>query len=93
MKKNFQIFYLRDKDSNEIDMIIQKPTGEEILVEIKSSNRSHREHGKFLKKFLALWDRPCTAQMWSNDSKNRKIGAVRHYHWKTALKRIFQDTK
>lgn len=90
-EKNFQISYLRDKDNNEVDMIIQKPTGEEILVEIKSSSRSHREHGKILEKFLALWDRPCTAQVWSNDLKNRKIGSVRYYHWKTALKRIFHD--
>ena len=92
-EKNFQISYLRDKDNNEIDMIIQKPTGEEILIEIKSSDRSHREQGKALEKFLSLWDRPCTAQVWSNDPKNRKIGPVRYYHWKTALRRIFQDTK
>lgn len=89
-EKNFYISYLKDKDGNEIDIIIQKPTGEEILVEIKSSDRSQREHGRVLEKFLTLWDRPCTAQVWSNDPKNRKIGPVRHYHWKTALRRIFR---
>ena len=92
-EKNFQVFYLRDKDNNEIDMIIQKPKGEEVLVEIKSSDQSRREHGRTLEKFMKLWDRPCMAQVWSNDPKNRKIGSVRHYHWKTALKRIFHDTK
>lgn len=90
-EKNFQISYLRDKNNNEVDMIIQKPTGEEILVEIKSSDRSHREYQKTLEKFLIAWDRPCTAQVWSNDPKNRKIGPVKHYHWKTALKQIFQN--
>ena len=92
-EKNFQASYLRDKDNNEIDLIIQKPTGEEILVEIKSSDRTQKEHGKVLEKFIKLWDRPCTAQVWSNDPKNRKIGSVKHYHWKTALKQIFHNAK
>ena len=90
-EKNFRISYLKDKNGNEIDIIIQKPSGEEILIEIKSSDRSLREHGKTLEKFLELWDRPCEAQVWSNDPKNRKIGPVKHYHWKTALKRIFKE--
>ena len=89
-EKNFKISYLKDKDGNEIDLIIQKPTGEEILVEIKSSDRSHKEQGKILEKFLEFWDCPCTAQIWSNDLKNRKVGSVHHYHWRTALKKIFQ---
>lgn len=92
-EKNFRISYLQDKNGNEIDIVIQKPTGKEILVEIKSSDRSQKEHGKILEKFLELWDRPCEAQVWSNDPKNRRIGPVKHYHWKTALKRIFQDRK
>ena len=92
-EKNFQIFYLKDKDGNEIDIIIQKPTGEETLVEIKPSDRSHEGQGKTLEKFLGLWDRPCTAQIWSNDPKNRKVGPVKHYHWKTALKQIFRNPK
>ena len=89
-EKNFKISYLKDKDGNEIDLIIQKPTGEEILVEIKSSDRSYKEQGKILEKFLELWDCPCTAQIWSSDPKNRKVGSVHHYHWRTALKKIFQ---
>ena len=90
-EKNFRISYLKDKDGNEIDIVIQKPSGKEILIEIKSSDCSLKEHGKTLEKFLELWDRPCEAQVWSNDPKNRKIGPVRHYHWRTALKKIFQE--
>lgn len=90
-EKNFQISYLKDKDGNEIDIIIQKPTGEEILVEVKSSDRTHRSYGKTLEKFLQIWDRPCTAQVWSNDPKNRKMDRISHYHWKTALKKIFKN--
>ena len=66
---------------------------EETLVEIKSFDRSHEGQGKTMEKFLGLWDRPCTAQVWSNDPKNRKVGPVKHYHWKTALKQIFRNPK
>ena len=87
-EKNLRISYLRDKNGQEIDLIIQKPTGEEILVEIKSSDISHKEQVKVLKKFSSLWDRPCTAQLWSNDTKNRTVDGICYYYWKTALKKI-----
>ena len=87
---NFKFYYLKDKDGNEIDIIIQQPTGKEILVEIKSSQITNKEHGKTLEKFLQVWDRPCDLQVWSQDTKNRRIGTVRHYHWKTAVKKLFQ---
>ena len=85
----FSFSYLRDKNGNEIDLIIQKPSGEEVLVEIKSSSHTKKEDGRVLEKFYKIWDRPCTTQVWSNDPKNRKVGSVFHYHWKTALKKIF----
>ena len=84
----YEISYLRDKEGNEIDLVIQKPTGEEVLVEIKSTDQTIPEYGKTLEKFLLLWDRPCKAEIWSNDRKNRKVGKVHHYHWKTALQKI-----
>ncbi|MCZ0931590.1 MAG: AAA family ATPase [Oligoflexia bacterium] len=87
---NFKFYYLRDKDGNEIDVIIQTPAGEEILVEIKSALVTNKSHGKVLEKFLPFWDRPCSLQIWSQDEKNRKIGTVQHYHWKTALKKLFK---
>ena len=86
----FNFSYLRDKNGREVDIIIQKPSGEEILIEIKSTTRTQKEDGKVLEKFLEIWDRPCQAQVWSNDPKNRKINSIVHYHWKTALTKIFQ---
>ncbi|MDE0151121.1 MAG: AAA family ATPase [Bdellovibrionales bacterium] len=82
--------YLRDKDGNEIDLIIQPPRGKELLIEIKSSEHTKKEDGQKLEKFSKAWDRPCVAQVWSNDLKNRKIGSVSHYHWKTALNKLFK---
>ena len=86
---NLKFSYLRDSNGQEIDLIIQKPSGEEILVEIKSTDIIRREHGKVLRKMMTLWDRSCTAQIWSNDTKNRKVDNIYCYHWKTALKKVF----
>ena len=88
-EKQMSFYYLRDKNGNEIDLIIQMPDGKEILVEIKSSNQTSGEQAKLLEKFKKSWDRPCEAQLWSNDLKNRKIGEVHHYHWQTALRKLF----
>ena len=72
-----------------LTLIVQKPTGEEILVEVKSTECTQREHGNKLEKFLTRWDCPCSAQIWSNDPKNRKVGNVHHYHWEKALQNVF----
>ena len=88
-EKKLRFSYLKDKDGNEIDLIIQTPKGKEFLIEIKSTERTTKEDGRKLEKFSKIWDRPCGAQVWSNDLKNRKIGSVSHYHWKTALDKIF----
>lgn len=82
--------YLKDKDGNEIDLIIQTPRGKEFLIEIKSTECTTKKDGQKLEKFSKIWDRPCVTQVWSNDLKNRKIGSVSHYHWKTALDKIFK---
>ncbi len=87
-EKNLKFSYLRDSNGQEIDLIIQKPSGEEILVEIKSSDIVNQEHGKTLRKMTAVWNLPCTAQLWSNDPKNRKTNGIHYYHWKTALKKV-----
>ena len=86
----FRFSYLRDKDGQEVDLIIQKPGGAEVLVEIKSGVRALEKHAKSLQKFMETWDRPCTGQLWSNDPKNRRVGGISFLHWKTALKRLFQ---
>lgn len=89
LEAGFRFSYLRDKDGNEVDLIIQKPGGSEILVEIKSGTRALQEHSKTLHKFMKTWDRPCAGQLWSNDPKNRRVKGISFLHWKTALKRLF----
>lgn len=48
LKKGYKFSYLRTKDDVEIDLIIQKPNGDECLVEIKSTNQPTAKHLKNL---------------------------------------------
>lgn len=48
LKKGYKFSYLRTKDDVEIDLIIQKPNGDESLVEIKSTNQPTAKHLKNL---------------------------------------------
>ena len=48
LKKGYKFSYLRTKDDVEIDLIIQKPNGDEYLVEIKSTTQPTAKHLKNL---------------------------------------------
>ena len=87
-ERDMTFSYLRDHNGNEIDLIVQKPSGEEILIEIKSTDRASKNEGKVLEKFALQWDRPFTAQVWSQDKRERKTGSVHFYHWKSGLQKL-----
>jgi len=48
LKKDYKFSYLRTKDDVEVDLIIQKPDGEEFLIEIKSATQITEKHLKNL---------------------------------------------
>ena len=48
LKKDYKFSFLRTKDDVEIDLIIQKPNGDECLVEVKSTNLPSAKHLKNL---------------------------------------------
>ena len=89
-RTRFQFSYLQDKNGAEVDVIVQKPTGKEVLVEIKSSLESRNEQAQALRRFVKCWDRPCEAQLWSQDPMNRKKDGVHFYHWQHALRKLFK---
>ncbi len=73
-KNDFKFSFLRTKDDVEVDLIIQKPNGDEILVEIKSTANPQQ---KDLKNLFLLKDsfpkaksfcicRTTTAQKWEH---------------------------
>jgi predicted AAA+ superfamily ATPase len=88
-KFNFELSFLRTKDSAEIDLIIERPGLKTLLVEIKSNKNISEKDTKSLEKFMIDWPTPCEAQVWSLDSLNKKVGQVRALFWKDAILEAF----
>lgn len=84
-KKGYQFSYLRTKDDVEIDLIIQKPDGEEYLVEIKSTTSPR---AKDLKNLYSLKDAFPRAKSFcvSRAVSSQKWDHIRVMHWGNAFK-------
>ncbi|MBY0385600.1 DUF4143 domain-containing protein, partial [bacterium] len=89
LEKHWKFSYFRTKDGVEIDLVIEKPRGVLILVEIKSWSRfpgaekvqSYHRLAKELPK--------AKKYVLSNDLIGREIEGVRYLHWREGLKEIF----
>ena len=84
-KKGYRFSYLRTKDDVEIDLIIQKPDGEEYLVEIKSTTSPR---AKDLKNLYSLKDAFPRAKSFcvSRAVNSQKWDHIRVMHWGNAFK-------
>lgn len=51
LQRDYRFFYLKTKDGAEIDLILEKPNKEKILIEIKSSDKSEEVNTNNLKRF------------------------------------------
>ena len=60
-----------------------------ILIEIKSTNKVRIDDYRQLGKFAQDWDRPCLAQVWSEDSLEKRDGLVSCLPWQTGIRRAF----
>ena len=89
LRKDFSFYYLRTKDQNEIDLIIERPGKKDILVEIKSTLRVQKKHINSLLRFQRDWPAPCTAQVWSQEKPAKKIEGVQCLFWRKALHSLF----
>jgi len=90
-KKDFHFSYIRTKAGVELDLVIQRPGGEDILVEIKSTDFVKKQHLKHLNLLGNSWDKPCKKQVWSLDKLEKSIEGVDCLFWEEALKRIFDE--
>lgn len=88
-KKDFDFYYLRTKDQNEIDLIIERPGKIDLLVEIKSSQRVQEKHVNKLYRFKKDWPHRSTAQVWSQEPVSKVIKKVDCLFWKEALYSLF----
>ena len=86
---DFEMSFLRTKDDVEVDLIVQKPNGEEYLVEIKSSDRIESHHISSLLRLEKDFPKAkliCASQV----TMPQQIGPVLVLNWKDALKMIFE---
>ena len=89
LRRNFGFYYLRTKDQNEIDLIIERPGKTDILVEIKSTQQIQKRHAGKLSHFKKDWSSRCKAQIWSQDKMSKIIDKVECLFWKEALQSVF----
>ena len=89
LRKRFKFFYLRTKNGQEVDLIIQRPGKKELLVEIKSTTTIRRDHIQILKKLAGGWKVPHTTELWSLDTGEQKVEGVKCLYWKKALQKLF----
>lgn len=88
-EKKYKFFYFKTKSGLEIDLVIQRPKQKDILVEIKSAEEAKKEHTKKVCSIASEWKKPCDVQVWSRDTEAQKIGKASCFHWREALKKLF----
>jgi predicted AAA+ superfamily ATPase len=88
LQKDFRFYYLKTKDGAEVDLIIEKPGRELILVEIKSKERSEIINTKNLNSFYVDLNAE-RALILSQDKIARKKENIEYLHWDEGLNSIF----
>ncbi len=81
--------YLRTKDGLEIDLIVERPGDQLLLIEIKSKSKIQKEDTKSLR--LLGDDLSPGAAKWllSNDPLEQNFGNVRALYWQAGVKELF----
>jgi len=88
-EKHWNFSYLRTKDNVEIDLIIEKPRGGVILIEMKSTDNINRaEPTQSLLKLSSEFPK-AVKYILSNDPNARRVHGIEYLHWQEGLKRIF----
>jgi uncharacterized protein len=89
LEKRWRLSYLRTKNDVEVDLIIEKPRGKPILVEIKSWRRTPPK-GKLASFYkIASEFKGSDKFVLSNAPDPTVAGEVRHLHWREGLREIF----
>ncbi len=88
-KRTRYIFsHLRVDDTREVDLVIEKPDGEVILVEIKSRDNIGEREVKVLNQLLPDFKR-ARAYCLSQDPERKMIGSVLCVPWMEGLEEVF----
>jgi len=87
-QKEFKFSYLMTGSGVEVDLVIERPNQPLLLIEIKSADHVRSENLNVFKKVVEdMGD--CEAVCFSNELRQKKIGNIKIYPWKTGIKKYF----
>lgn len=87
-KSEFKFSYLMTGSDVEVDLVVERPGQPLLLIEIKSTEHVTAEHLKAIEgvaKDIGANEAVC----FSNDKRQKKIGAVTVYPWQKGIKQFF----
>ena len=89
-KKDYRLYYLLTKDNAEIDLVIERPGRENIIIEIKSTDRPDPLDAKKLERFLDDF-KGAKAFILCLIEREQQMGKVLCLPWQDGITRIFQQ--
>lgn len=89
LEKRWRFSYLRTASDVEIDLIIEKPRGAPILIEIKSSRSLPNSEKISAFKMISKDFKNSEKYLLSNAHEAADIDGIQCLHWREGLKRIF----
>jgi predicted AAA+ superfamily ATPase len=88
---DWTLSFVRTKDDLEIDLIIERPGLNKLLIEIKSKDRVTEADGKSLRTLGEDLDPKADKWLLSNDPIEQSFGNIKAFHWREALTNLFND--
>ena len=89
LENDYSYSYLKTEAGVEIDLILQRPSKELILIEIKSSDHILEDDTKHLNEIRADLKK-AKSYLLSLDTSRRKIGDTLCLYWQEGIKEIFE---
>ncbi len=87
--KRWDFSYFQTSDQRQIDLIIEKPKGSPVLIDIKSTRQIKSEHVSYFEK-IKNEIRHSQAYLLSQDRESKEIGGIRCLYWLDGLTEIFE---
>jgi uncharacterized protein len=90
LEKRWRFSYFQTKDKVEVDLIIEKPRGKPILIEIKSWKKHPPKEKLAAFHHLAKEFSGSDIYVLSNAVEAKMIGDIHYLHWSDGLTKIFE---
>ncbi|MBI3623192.1 ATP-binding protein [Candidatus Pacearchaeota archaeon] len=87
-EKDYRFYYLITKDGAEIDLIVERPTGPLVLIEIKSAQKVDERDFSHLTQLSKAFKNP-ECFVFSREKLPRKVGKVEIIFWENGIKKLF----